>query len=235
MTRSTRSTVRIPLVAALAMLLAVVAAAPAAAHVTANPDQASSEFFKTDFRVGHGCDGSPTTAVRVQIPEEAQNPKAQVVAGWDIETVTEELDEPIESGDEEITERVTEIAWTGGELPDDQIQEFGLNMRIADEATDVIWFPFVQECEEGEHRWIEIPDSIDEWGALDEPAPYVELVDDSEPAADQTADDGDDEALVASVDPAAGGPDALTIGALAAGLLGLILGATAFIRAGRSS
>jgi periplasmic copper chaperone A len=239
-----------------ALLVLSVFAVPAAAHVTANPNEASSPYFKTSFRVPHGCDGSATTAVRVQIPEGVTSVKPQVVAGWEIEIVRTDLDEPVEGGHgETITDRVSEIIWTGGPLPDEHLQEFGLSMRLPDVAdvTDgVLWFPTIQECEEGETRWIEIPASVEEWGDLDEPAPYVRLAaasgdghgtsddDDDEEAADDVATDDDaatddDEVSTDDAEPVAAvtqGADTLTVVALVAGLLGLALGGGAFVRAG---
>jgi periplasmic copper chaperone A len=247
----------------LAALLVASFALPAAAHVTANPSEASSLYFKTDFRIPHGCDGSATTAVRVQIPEGVTNAKPQVVAGWEIEVIRTELDEPVEGGHgETITDRVSEIAWRGGPLPDAHLQEFGLSMRLPDAADvegGVLWFPVVQECEDGEHRWIEIPDTVEQWGDLDEPAPYVRLAstgggdghghgddegDDVEgrdedaeahgdegDTADATATAEDDDLDLAAATTGDAGP--ITWAALVAGLLGLALGAGAFVRAGR--
>lgn len=175
------------IVAAAAALMAIAIAGPASAHVTANPNEApAGEFFKTNFRVGHGCDGSPTTEVSVQLPGNVSSVHPQVVAGWDIETKMGELDEPIESHGETITEGVREITWTATDdgLPDAYLQEFGVSMALPDEAGEPLWFPFVQKCADGSHNWIEIPESVEEWGDLDEPAPYVELTAAEEEDAD---------------------------------------------------
>lgn len=211
-----------------ALLLAAVAA-PAAAHVTAHPDRAESPFVKTDIRVGHGCDGSPTTAVRVRIPEGVESATPQVVPGWDIELTRDA------AGEQEAEEagRITEVAWVGGPLPDEHLQEFGVRLHIGEDAPEVVWLPTVQECEEGEHRWVGIPDSLDEWDQLEAPAPYVEaafLRDDVDGAAD-SADLDDAAAATAEDDAGAAEDDAggeeLTVVALGAGLLGALLGAVA--------
>lgn len=184
-------------VAAVALALAI--AGPAAAHVTANPSEAPSDsFFKTSFRVGHGCDGEPTNEVSVQIPGTVSSVHPQVVAGWDISTKIGELDEPIESHGETITEGVREITWTATDkgLPDAHMQEFGASMKLpAGDVDEPLWFPFVQECSKGSHEWIEIPESVEEWGDKESPAPYVVLTgaeegshDDSEESnAEETA------------------------------------------------
>ena len=168
------------IVAAAAVLMAIDIAGPASAHVTATPDEGpAGGFFKTSFRVGHGCEGKPTTEISMQVPGNVSSVHPQVVAGWDIETKIGELDEPIESHGETITEGVREIVWTAtdGGLPDALMQEFGVSMALpAGEAGEPLWFPFVQECPGGDsHEWIEIPDSVEEWGDLESPAPYVVL------------------------------------------------------------
>jgi periplasmic copper chaperone A len=193
-----------------AAVLVVALAGPAAAHVTANPDEADGPFVRTALRVSHGCEGSPTTAVRVQIPEGVEQPRPEVVPGWDIEIVGAEA-----GGDEGATGSVAEVAWVAGSLPDEHFQEFGLSFRITDDAPAVLWFPTIQECEAGEHRWIDIPASVEEWGDLEEPAPYVRV------------------AFGERAQPDDGAAVALAVVALGAGLVGLGAGVGAFLRAGR--
>jgi uncharacterized protein YcnI len=169
------------IVAAAAALIAVALAAPASAHVTANPNEGpAGGFFKTSFRVGHGCDGKPTTKISMQVPGNVTSVHPQVVAGWDIDTKMGKLDEPTKSEEgETITEGVREITWTATDdgLPDAFMQEFGVSMALPEgEVGEPLWFPFVQECPGGDsHDWIEIPDSVEAWGELESPAPYVVL------------------------------------------------------------
>ena len=49
------------------------------------------------------------------------------------------------------------MAWRGGSLPDNLYDTFGLLMKLPDAAGKTLYFPVVQECEKGVHRWIEIP------------------------------------------------------------------------------
>jgi uncharacterized protein YcnI len=180
-------------------------AAPAAAHVTANPNTfEAGGYARTAFRVPHGCDGSPTTAIEVQIPSGVVGVKAEQVPGWEVETVVGELDEPYESHGETITEGVLEVSWTaaaGSELPDDQFREFGLSVRLPDAAGETLWFPTIQTCEEGEIGWIQIPGDGESWGELEAPAPYVELTEggghghgDDDATGDEEAEDADQDA-----------------------------------------
>ena len=218
------------ILAALALLLA----APAYAHVTATPDEADSAFFRTSLRVGHGCEGSPTTAVRVRVPEGVESVHPEVVPGWEIELVTADGEAAgTAEGDDGAAATVTEIAWTGGSLPEGYFQEFGLTFRITEQAPEVLYLPTVQECEQGEHAWIEIPDTLEEWDDLDQPAPYVINNADGSghgaepadgPAADAAvAEDAGSGATAAEAD----GDGPLPVLALVAGLLGLVAGLAA--------
>jgi periplasmic copper chaperone A len=229
---------RIAVVLGGAALLVPGLALPAGAHVTANPDTADSEFFRTALRVGHGCEGSPTTTVRVQIPEGVDSPRPEVVPGWEVELVREELDQPMEgSHGEEITERVTEVAWVGGNLSDEQFQEFGLTFRIVAGAPEVLWFPTIQECEDGEERWIDIPPSVEAWDDAEAPAPYVvnaTAAGGEEPAAASSDEDSGGSIETTGVAAESGdGTDPLTWVALVAGLLGVGFGVGALVYANR--
>jgi uncharacterized protein YcnI len=231
------------IVAAAAALMAIAIAGPSSAHVTANPNEGpAGGFFKTNFRVGHGCDGSPTTEVSVQLPGNVSSVHPQVVAGWDIETKMGELDEPIESHGETITEGVREITWTATDdgLPDAYLQEFGVSMALPDEAGEPLWFPFVQKCADGSHNWIEIPDSVEEWGEVDEPAPYVVLTAAEEEAdAEETATNGNGSAMTEeqirtiAAEEASDNDSSNTIAFLGVilGAIGVAFGVTANMRA----
>jgi len=239
MTRITRASRR------LVVLLALVTAflllgGPALAHVTANPNTApAGTYFRTAFRVGHGCDGSPTTEIRMQIPPGLQSVRPEVVAGWDVEVVVDELEEPYESHGETVTEGPVEIIWSGGNLPDEHFQEFGLSMKTPDTPGETIYFPFVQICEDGELAWIEIPDTVEEWDELDSPAPYVTLTGgDEEPAEAEPVSaasaDGDDTELAGDTTATdGGGSNGLAIAALVVGFAGLVTGGVALVRSRR--
>lgn len=161
---------------------AVIAAAtflalPATAHVTANPNEApAGQFFTTSFRIPHGCDGSPTVAVRIKVPDGVVAVKPQMKPGWAITITKRTLDKPVEMGHGvTVRETVDEVAWRGGPLPDAYYDDFGLSVRIV-AAGGALWFPVVQECEQGVHRWIEIPAAGQGWGDLKQPAPFVKVM-----------------------------------------------------------
>lgn len=152
-------------------------AVAASAHVTVQPSEAvAGAYFQTAFTVAHGCEGSPTIAVRIKLPDGVLSVKPQMKPGWTVEIKTRKLEGPLPSmHGKTITETVDEVSWRGGALPDNLYDTFGLQMKLPDTPGKPLYFPVVQECEKGVHRWIEIPAAGQNHDALREPAPVVRL------------------------------------------------------------
>jgi periplasmic copper chaperone A len=163
--------------ASTAAALVAITPAPALAHVTAHPANGDADaFFETKFQVPHGCEGAATVAVRIKIPNGVTNVKAQMKPGWTVETKTRKLDPPLKGeGGQMLTETVDEVDWRGGPLPDNLYDEFGLVMKLPSEPGKTLYFPVVQECTTGVHRWINIPAAGQKWNEVREPAPFVIL------------------------------------------------------------
>ncbi|MGQ9837999.1 MAG: YcnI family copper-binding membrane protein [Cyanobacteriota bacterium] len=150
--------------------------APALAHVTVSPEEApAGNFAKLTFRVPHGCNGSPTTRLRVQIPEGATSVKPMVHPLWEIETVKKPLETPYESHGRMISETVAEVIWSGGVLPDEFMDEFSISLKLPDRPGETIPIPVVQECEEGIYRWTQVAQPGEDPRDLSEPAPLLKL------------------------------------------------------------
>jgi hypothetical protein len=106
----------------------------------------------------HGCDGSATQALRVRIPDGYLNVKPMPKPGWKLEVKRGTYAKPASLGDAKVSEGVTEVDWSGGNLPDAYYNEFVLTGTIGNiPAGQMMYFPVVQECEKGVQRWIEIP------------------------------------------------------------------------------
>lgn len=153
------------------------ASSPASAHITVQPNEATAgAYFQTAFTVSHGCAGSPTVVLRVKVPEGVVSVKPQMKPGWTVEISKKKLDAPLHSSHGHmITEAVDEVSWRGGPLPDNLFDTFGLMMKLPDTPGQPLYFPAVQECEQGVNRWIEIPAAGQAPSALHEPAPVVRL------------------------------------------------------------
>ncbi len=149
----------------------------AQAHATLETQQApANSYYKAVLRAPHGCNGSPTIAVKVRIPDGVTGVKPQPKPGWEVEIVSEELAEPVtDSHGNTISTRVSEIHWTGGRLLDEHYDEFVMRVRLPDTPGETLYFATVQECEEGVDRWIEIPAEGQSVHDLAYPAPRVTL------------------------------------------------------------
>ncbi|HET7806322.1 MAG TPA: YcnI family protein [Pseudolabrys sp.] len=162
----------------LVILGLAVAITPSAvrAHVTLEQQQAPvGAPYKIVLRVPHGCGDSATIRLSVQIPEGVISIKPMVKPGWQIATTRGSYSRAYSFfHGAKFTEGVKEVSWSGGNLPDAFYDEFILSAFIADELLpgQMLYFPVVQQCEQGEHRWIEIPAAGKHAG---EPAPGVML------------------------------------------------------------
>lgn len=148
------------------------------AHTTLEAREAAvGGGYKAVFRVSHGCSGSPTLKVRVRIPDGVIGVKPMPKAGWQLERVKAKYDKPYQMYHSTLTEGVREVAWTG-RLADEDYDEFVLTTYLAEDLTPgtVLYFPVVQECETGAHRWIEIPAEGKTGADYKEPAPGVKLL-----------------------------------------------------------
>src|ERR1051325_5325833 len=136
------------------------AAMPAAAHVTLENRQASpGSYYKAVFAVPHGCAGSATVKIRVQVPEGVIGIKPMPKPGWTIETVKGKYTTEYDFHGSKISEGIKEVAWSGGKLADDNYDEFIFSSYLTPglKPDTTLYFPVVQECEQGVSRWIDIP------------------------------------------------------------------------------
>ena len=168
---------RAALTAALMITTLALHALPAAAHITLETrDYPADSTAKLVLKVPHGCEGAPTTSLRVRIPDNVLNVKPQPKAGWQLATVKGKLTTPI-TGDhgETITESVREIQWSGGRLDDGFYDEFVFRAKLPDQPGATIYIPVVQECEKGVNRWIETPEAGKNRRDYKNPAPELHL------------------------------------------------------------
>jgi uncharacterized protein YcnI len=71
------------------------------------------------------------------------------------------------------------VVWSGGKLSDDNYDEFVVSTYLTDglKPNTTLYFPVVQECEQGVSRWIEIPpEAGDRSHDNKSPAPGVKLM-----------------------------------------------------------
>ena len=158
----------------------VLAALPASAHVVMEKFEAFAGYqtFLT-LAVPHGCGPSPTTEVRVKVPEGIAVIVPEAKPGWTLEISKRKLDKPMPGeGGRPMAEMIDEISWKGGNLPGDQLGRFNLLALMPDKPGKVMFFKTIQKCAEGETKWVDtVADGEPIWKvwAMPAPSPFVEL------------------------------------------------------------
>jgi periplasmic copper chaperone A len=214
---------------ALVMAGALVVPAAAAAHITVNPTEGPADGYATlDFEVPHGCEESPTTQVRVQIPETVPQATPEVHPGWSLETKEGPKDE-VELHGETITRGVSEVIWTAEDapLPAHYLDRFAISVKLPPGEGETVYFPTVQKCEKGQTGWIEIPAEGESAEELESPAPAVTL---TAVEAEHEATEEDAAAEETATEPSEDDGDGMAIAALVVGGLGLVFGGASLMR-----
>lgn len=164
----------------LAAALLAATASGALAHATLEKGEASvGASYKAVIRVPHGCDGKPTIAVRVRLPEGFIAAKPQPKAGWTLEKTRGAYAKTYQYHGTPLSEGLTEVAWTGGSLADDEYDEFVVRGTLSGDLPvgETLYFLTVQDCPDGAaERWIEIPAAGQSGDDLEMPAPGLKLL-----------------------------------------------------------
>jgi len=216
------------------LLLVAVAATPASAHVTITPsDTTAGAYTVLTFSVGHGCEGSATTTLDIQIPEPILSVTPTLLSGWDVEKQMVELDEPVEdTHGNSVTERVGQVVYTADRpLPDGYRAAMELSLQLPETPGETLTFPVIQSCERGENPWTEVPAEGQDAEELEFPAPTVTITEasgDEDTSASQPA-------TVESDDADEDDGNALGISGLLVGGIGVLVGGTALARTRRTS
>jgi uncharacterized protein YcnI len=210
--------------AALALAAAPLAAS---AHVTVTPSgTAAGTSSVLTFAFGHGCDGSPTTALAIDIPESIMAVAPTLHPNWTIEKVTD--------GD-----RIAQIVYTAITPVEDGYRDaIEISVRLPEGAAgDTLVFPVLQTCAQGETNWNEVAEE----GAAEPEHPAPAIVVTAAPGAEHGNGDASDDphATDDAVMSTTGSEDTvarvLGIGGLAVGVVGIVLALSARRGAGKQS
>jgi uncharacterized protein YcnI len=168
-----------PRLAALVLASVAVLTIPtaAAAFATIPEDEVFTRDGRRELihvRVLDGCDDAATDRVEVEIPESVVGVVPEEVPGWT--TTTEMIEtEPYELFQQQLTDRVATVVWTGGPLAPDTFQDFGI-AAVFTEPTDELILPVTQGCGTVEQLWDEVPQADQDRTDLQRPAPFVAVV-----------------------------------------------------------
>ncbi|UCR88479.1 YcnI family copper-binding membrane protein [Mycetocola spongiae] len=214
-------------------LLALGGPLAASAHVGVTPsDTAAGSYSLLTFSVPHGCDGSGTTAVSIQIPEEINGVTPTVNPNWTVTKDMVDLSDPItDAHGNSLVQRVGSVTYTAKEpLADGFRDAFELSLQLPDSAGKTLVFPTLQTCETGSTDWSEIAAEGQDEHDLAAPAPSVTITAASEAHGEHTA--------TPEAAPAAAEQDVLArvfgLGGIAVGVVGVIVG-TLGLRARREA
>ena len=129
---------RLPIAAVTATAVSLFLAGPAFAHIHTDPAAVQAGTDATvGFIVEHGCAGSPTTKVEIQMPDGFTN-----IEGIDGGGFTATVDGQV-------------VTFAGATLPDKTEQAFKVSFTAPDEPGEVP-VKLVQTCEQGSNDWIQV-------------------------------------------------------------------------------
>ena len=166
----------LPLLAPAAAALVLLTAAPAGAHVNVEPSTTTAgEYAVLTVSLAHGCEGSPTTRVAIQLPEEILSVAPTRHPLWEVTKQRVALDPAVtDAHGNKVTERDAVVTYTARTpLPDGVRDAFELSVKLPEEPGGTLVFPAVQTCVEGETAWTEVAVDGADAEDLTHPAPTV--------------------------------------------------------------
>ncbi|MET8627618.1 YcnI family protein [Kitasatospora sp. NPDC004669] len=189
---------RLAAATALGAAAVLLIAGPASAHVTVQPSSvpknATDQTFA--FRVPNEDDKNSTVKVEIDFPTDHPIPSALVapVPGWTDTIQTTKLATPIHTDDGDITDVVSQIVWTGGQIAPGHYQDFTVDLGALPDGTDKVVFKALQTYSDGNIvRWID--EARDGQPEPKNPAPVLKLT--------AATADGDSAASGAKAEPSA--------------------------------
>jgi uncharacterized protein YcnI len=240
--RSMRAFARLGRRAAVVTIISAAAfagiAGSASAHVTAQPGNAvQGSYAKVAFRTPNEEDSAATIKLEVSFPTD--HPIASVsiepVPGWAVAVDKTNLATPIKTDDGELSQAVSKITWSGGQLTPGQFQDFSVSLGPLPTDTDTLVFKAVQTYSNGDVvRWIEAtPPGGPE---PEHPAPTLTLTEAAGADAAGHGAHGDDTSMASMPGPGRSNGAAITLGIIGAvlGLIGVILGGLGLRRGSRT-
>lgn len=204
-------------------VLALAVPLMASAHVGVSPDEiAAGDHGVLTFSFSHGCDASPTTALRITMPEGLASVAPTMDGDWTID---------VERGDDGLVSAVTYTALEP--VPTDLRGAVSMSVGLDEDTPSSLVFPVVQECVDGSTEWTQLAEKGEDPHSLDAPAPVVTVTaaasGHGEHDGEGTAAASDAGAAPAGTDPV---PAILGAGGLIAGVAALVVAVLAYRRRG---
>jgi uncharacterized protein YcnI/copper(I)-binding protein len=159
-----------------AALTLATSATPALSHVSLETAEAPAGPYKAVLSLPHGCDGEATHTVRIDLPEGFIGAKPMPKPGWTLDLETGSYAESYSLHGEDVSEGVTAVTWSGGELADAHFDEFTVKGTLAGvHPGDRLAFKTTQICANGEIVWDEVASEGENPHDLESPAPLLTI------------------------------------------------------------
>ncbi|MER5393348.1 YcnI family protein [Saccharopolyspora sp. NPDC002686] len=165
-------------------MTALLGAAPAFAHVSAQPSEAAKGgHAKIAFRVPNERPNASTVEVKVTFPEDTplSSVRTKPKPGWTAKVEKAQI-APVEVAGAQVTEAVRSITWTaqpGTRIGPDEFDEFEATLGTLPENKDELVIPTFQTYDNGEVVAWDTP-TPPNGEEPEHPAPTVKLVEDAE-------------------------------------------------------
>jgi periplasmic copper chaperone A len=151
---------RVLVVGALTAAGVCAAAGTAFAHVVVDPHTApQGGDAKVAFRTPNEEDSANTVRLQVSFPADHPIPSVltEPIPGWTASVQKANLPKPIQTDDGQVTQAVSTITWSGGQIPPGQFQDFAVSLESLPSDTDRLVFKAVQTYSNGDVvRWIDV-------------------------------------------------------------------------------
>ncbi|GAA2240025.1 MULTISPECIES: YcnI family copper-binding membrane protein [Kitasatospora] len=231
---------RLAAASALGAAVVLLIAGPASAHVTVQPSSVAKDATDQTFafRVPNEQENASTVKVEIDFPTDHPIPSAMVAAvpGWTDQIQTTKLATPIHTDDGDITDVVSQIVWTGGQIAPGHFQDFTVDFGALPDGTDKVVFKALQTYSDGNVvRWIE--EAKDGQKEPEHPAPVLKLTaaagNAPSAAPSAKADPAEQSTATAKSSSSDSTARGLGIAGIVVGVLGAVAGAVAGVVRGR--
>ena len=230
---------RAALGAALALGLLVALAGPAAAHVTLHSDDAVQGASDVLVQIRTPNEESNATVTQLEVDFPADTPLiglyVQPTAGWTFQVTNSNLPKPVTTDDGTITQYVSKVVWTGGNIPVGAYQDFNIDVSQMPSAPTLTVKALQTYSDGNVVRWIQLPGPQGQ--QPDHPAPTLSRA--AAPPSPATPSGTATTTTTAAAAAAVGVPttksdnDAVAIIGVVLGALGLVSGGAAILAARR--
>ena len=203
-------------------VLALAIPAMASAHVSVSPDElVAGDHGVLTFSFAHGCENSPTTSLKITMPEGLASVAPTMDSDWTID---------IERGEDGLVSAVTYTALSP--VPNELRGAVSMAVGLDESTPESLAFPVIQTCVEGSTEWTQLAEDGEDPHSLDAPAPIIDVVAATGDAHGEhgAAEESGDAAATDEADAPDGLATALGAGGLVAGVAALVVSVLAYRR-----